>query len=59
MKILIEGIKPITVDNQVIYKIGIFKIFVKKASEKKTSSKNFDEYGPSFVEEVLNGVQLH
>jgi 5-methylcytosine-specific restriction protein B len=51
----IEGIKPITVDNQVIYKIenGIFKNLCKKASEKKTS-KNFDESYSNFVEEVLN-----
>jgi 5-methylcytosine-specific restriction protein B len=50
----IEGIKPITVDNKVIYKIenGIFKKLCKKASEKKTS-KNFDASYSNFVEEVL------
>ncbi|MGQ7944163.1 McrB family protein [Flavobacterium sp. WC2509] len=50
----IEGIKPKTVDNKVIYKIekGIFKNLCIKASEKKTS-KNFDESYSKFVEEVL------
>ncbi len=50
----IEGIKPITVDNQVIYKIekGIFRKLCEKASEKKTS-KNFDESYSKFVEDVL------
>lgn len=50
----IEGIKPITVDNKVIYKIekGIFKNLCIKASEKKTS-KNFDESYSRFVEDVL------
>jgi hypothetical protein len=50
----IEGIKPITVDNKVIYKIerGIFKNLCIKASEKKTS-RNFDESYSKFVEDVL------
>lgn len=50
----IEGIKPDTVNNNVIYKIedGIFKKLCSKASEKKTS-KNFDESYAKFIDEVL------
>lgn len=55
----IEGIKPVTVNNNVIYNIedGVFKKLCGKASEKK-SSKNFDDSYANFVDEVLTNGSI-
>ncbi|MFZ4799558.1 MAG: McrB family protein [Bacteroidia bacterium] len=50
----IEGIKPLTVDNEVIYEIksGVFKLLCEQASAKVISSDNFEQVFKKLLEEI-------
>jgi 5-methylcytosine-specific restriction protein B len=50
----IEGIKPETVDNEVIYEIkqGIFKLICEQAKAKAISSDNFEQVFKKLLEEI-------
>lgn len=57
----IEGIKPGTVDNEVIYEIkpGIFKLICEQAKAKAISSDNFEQVYKKLLEEIKkNGGKL-
>lgn len=57
----IEGIKPETVDNEVIYEIkqGIFKLICEQAKAKAISSDNFEQVYKKLLEEIKkNGGKL-
>lgn len=52
----IEGIKPVTVDNDVVYEMtnGIFKAICEKAKLKTVSNHNFEQVYKSLLEEIKN-----
>jgi len=54
----IEGIKPITVDNEVIYEVkpGIFKTLCDQINLEKISNNNFKEVYDKFVSEIKKNV---
>jgi len=50
----IEGIKPETIDNEVVYEVkpGIFKLICEQAKTKTISNDNFEEIYNKFLEEI-------